>query len=74
MSDKGNFPETFNEWSKLAEGQLAQVIAQGMAVEKVIIDPDGFVRFCANAKIEPNNKARIQYAITLNRGEQPGHA
>lgn len=51
MDDPDNFPETFDEWSKLAEGQLARFIAQGMPVEKVIIDPDGFAAFCSKAKI-----------------------
>jgi hypothetical protein len=74
MDDPDNFPETFDEWAKLAEGQLSQFIAQGMPVEKVIIDPDGFAAFCREAKIKPDREARVRYAATVLGQQKPGHA
>jgi hypothetical protein len=73
MDDPDNFPETFDEWSDLAEGQLAQFIAQGMPVEKVIIDPDAFAAFCRIAEVKPDRHARVRYATTLLTSQKPGH-
>jgi hypothetical protein len=73
MDDIDNFPETFDEWNDLAESQLADFVAQGMPVEKVIVDPDRFAAFCAQAKIKPDYQARVQYVAAMLSEQKPGH-
>lgn len=73
VRDKGNFPDTFEEWEQIAQSQLAQCHAQGMAVEIAILDPDGFAAYCADAKVQPDQQARMQYAAIVKSRETPGH-
>jgi hypothetical protein len=73
MRDPHNFPASFDEWLDLAEQQFAQFAAQGFLIEKVILDPDHFAAFCAATKIEPDQQARMRYAVSMLDREEPGH-
>ena len=72
--DGAGLPAMFDEWEKEALRQLAQFSKQGIVVEKIVIDPDQFVAWCRTAKIEPNQKARTQYAVFRLQAEKPDQA
>jgi len=74
VDDPDNFPETFEEWLSLADQQFADFSAQGMTIEKVIINAQGLRAFCRNARVKPDNKARVAYAADLLQRQNPGHA
>ena len=63
MDDANNFPASFEDWLQLANDQIAKFAAQGVVVEKIILDPEEFRAFCAGQKIKPDQQARMSYAV-----------
>jgi hypothetical protein len=46
MDDAEQFPETFDEWEKIAKRRLASAAAAGVTIEPVILDPAEFLAYC----------------------------
>ncbi len=65
VADPDNFPDSFEAWLAITEQHCAEFAAQGIAVEKVMIDPARFLGFCRQRGIAPDVEARVQYAISL---------
>jgi len=74
MNADDHFPERFEEWVEIAERQSAEFIAEGVAVERVVVNLDEFIAFCRLAGVEPDRKAAVAYAVHVIEREQPGHA
>ena len=56
-------PDTFDEWLKHASEQIANLEANGIVVEKVIIDPQELATYCRASGIEPDRVGREAFAV-----------
>jgi hypothetical protein len=52
-----NLPDTFDEWNEIATKQAAQMEANGMIVEKVIINPQEFALWCEARNVKADGCA-----------------
>jgi hypothetical protein len=73
VDDPDNLSGSFDEWLEIAQQHEAQFIAQGMPVERMVVDPYRFATWCRKRKIKADQKARMEYALHLLNLEQPGH-
>lgn len=55
-------PATFAEWIALAEPRFAQHAANGVPVERVLIDPDEWVEWCEANDLVIDGRARAAFA------------
>ena len=46
IPDHTDFPDTYDEWLRLANEQVTHMIKQGYVVTKVTIDPAEFTQYC----------------------------
>jgi len=61
---KDDFPFTYAQFvARVDEG--IKYMAQGISVTKVYARIDEFLAWCAESKVEPNNKSRATYANIL---------
>jgi hypothetical protein len=71
-ADKDNLPETFQEWETLAQAQFDGFRQKGIAVEKVLIDPDALLKWANEAPI--NSKKRAEFAaMVLMKKHESSH-
>lgn len=71
-ADKRNLPETFQEWEKRAQAQFDGLRQDGIAVKKVLIDPDALLNWAGDAPI--NSKKRAEFAaMILMKKHESGH-
>ena len=71
-ADKDNLPETFQEWEMRAQVQFDGLRQKGIAVEKVLVDPDALLAWANMAPI--NSKKRAEFAaMLLMKKHEPGH-
>ena len=59
--DGGGMEETFDDWHKLAKRALAEVRAQGVPVEKIVVDPDELAAWLRARDLKSNNETRALY-------------
>lgn len=62
-ADKGNLPETFQEWESRAQAQFDGLGKKGIAVEKVLIEPDALLSWAKQSPI--NSKERAEFAAMI---------
>jgi hypothetical protein len=62
-----DWPDTYDEWLKLATEQIAKAEALGVVVNKAVIDPQEFAAWCVSSGLNPNNVTLGGYAVVLNR-------
>ena len=62
LADADELPDTYPEWLASAEGLLAQLRRDGIAAERVPLDPDAFAAWCAAQGLAPDARARSRYA------------
>ncbi len=53
---------TYSEWIALAEPRFAQHIADGLPVERVLIDPDEWVDWCELNDLPVDGRTRAAFA------------
>ncbi len=61
FADTERFQRGYDGWLEAAEEGFQSRIAQGQAVEKVYINPDDFVAWCAAAGMDVDGKARNRF-------------
>jgi hypothetical protein len=71
-ADKGNLPETFQEWEKRAQPQFDGLVAKRIAVEKVLIDPDALLNWARDVPIDSKKRAEFA-AMILMKKHETGH-
>jgi hypothetical protein len=71
-ADKENLPETFQEWEKRAQAQFDGLTAKGIAVEKVLIDPDALLNWANDTPVDSKKRAEFT-AIILMKKHEAGH-
>jgi hypothetical protein len=63
VSDADLLPaDTFSEWIALAEPQFAQFVADGLPVERVLIDPDELAAWCEFNNLPVDGRGRAAFA------------
>ncbi len=55
-------PATYDEWIALAEPRFAQHIANGLPMERVLIDPDEWVEWCWLNELPVDGRTRAAFA------------
>ena len=71
-ADKHDLPETFQEWETRAQAQFDELRQEGIAIEKVLIDPDALLNWAKEAPI--NSKKRAEFAaMILIRKHEAGY-
>jgi hypothetical protein len=65
--DRDKLEGTFAEWECLAEEKLRSLRAQGLNVEKVIIDVEELLAWCKSRDLPVNGSARSSYVADLLR-------
>jgi hypothetical protein len=61
FTDTSVLPATYDAWYTLAEQLEQRVKAQGLAVERVFIEPEPFRTWCAERGIAPDAQARTRF-------------
>ncbi len=65
VDDADLMPATYAEWIALAEPRFAQHVADGLPVERVLIDPDEWVAWCEANNLPIDRKARAAFAAVV---------
>ena len=75
-ADRDNLCDSFNEFEQLATKRLSQVLADGHPVEKVEVDADALIEWCAAEERPLDGMARQTFAILtlVKRDSRGGHA
>jgi len=61
--------DTYEEWRKNANSAFSEIQASGKKVRKVLIKISKLQEWCSEKGLEPNSKARAEYASTLANRE-----
>jgi hypothetical protein len=64
------FPESFDEWRKATDKQIAELSAGSIVLVKVVVDPQEFVAFCKASGFECDTASLG--AFTVYRGRMYG--
>jgi hypothetical protein len=67
--DGDNLPETYEEWLNSAERLVNQLRRDGLAFQKVYIDPDTFPAWCAAKGLDLNATARTRFSAESVAGK-----
>lgn len=62
FSDAHSLHDAYDDWLASAENIVAQLKAEGVAVEKILLEPHTFASWCAERKIAPDAQARSRFA------------
>ena len=62
LADADKLPDTYAEWLASAQGLLVQLRRDGIAAERVPLDPDVFSAWCVPRGLALDAQARSQYA------------
>lgn len=73
-ADADGLEDTYEEWLANAESSLAELLAQDMLIEKVVIDIDALLAWSLMRGIAPDAAARAEYAAHLLRQPNQGQA
>ncbi len=63
VPDDPDFPDTFDEWLKLASEQAAKYEARG-GFEKVIVNPQEFAVWCRASGLDANSTTLGAFAVS----------
>jgi hypothetical protein len=64
-----DLPDTFDEWLQRATENVTKSAVRGDTVNKVIVDPREFAKWCAAAGVDRNNVTLGGFAVTVARRE-----
>lgn len=75
-ADPANLPETFEQFEQLATARIAVLEERGMAVERVMVDPDALAKWCSDLGVPCDSAARSGFALirAMERDELGGRA
>lgn len=62
MVDRNRLAGTYDAWLASAEQVAGEVERSGVEVRRVLIEPDGFVAWCAARDLPCDGAARAQFA------------
>ena len=64
-------PETYEEWLKQARQFTVMATLKGMAIHRVIVEPDAFLKWASSKRKPITSSSRSQYAVMTFQTEQP---
>lgn len=64
-----DFPFTYAQFVQRVEEGISHM-PKGVTIKKTYVDIAKFLSWCAETKVEPNNKARAAYAVFLYSSSQ----
>ncbi|MDT7849935.1 hypothetical protein Q9292_09960 [Methylophilus sp. VKM B-3414] len=73
MADRDNLPRSYDAWLKKAIHTEQQAIASGYAVQRVIINPKEFSRWCHDRGLDINAEARGRYITEVAINSKSGN-
>ena len=65
LADADELPDTYAEWLASAEGLLTQLRRDGIAAERVPLDPGVFSAWCVTRGLALDAQARSRYASEI---------
>ena len=65
--DRENLEGTFAEWEQQAEEKLRALRAEGLEIEKVIVDVEELLAWCKSQNLSVDGVARSKYVAELVR-------
>ncbi|SCY31423.1 hypothetical protein [Microvirga guangxiensis] len=61
MADRHNLAPSYEQWLAAAENNESVGIQAGLEIERILIEPSSFSRWCATNGLEPDSVARMRY-------------
>ncbi len=61
VADRRNFAATYDQWLMAAENNELVARQSGLEIDRVMIEPEAFARWCAEKSIAPDSAARRNY-------------
>jgi len=61
MVDRHNLAPTYDAWLAAAENNESVGKQAGLHIDRIMIEPEAFARWCAGKGLEPGSAARMQY-------------
>lgn len=66
-ADPGGVDESYSQWRKNANKAFTELREKGLKVKKLSIKTSELLKWCQEKKVEPNSKARSEYAAFIAR-------
>ncbi|HZB62897.1 MAG TPA: hypothetical protein VE423_09525 [Microvirga sp.] len=70
-ADRHNFAATYDQWLMAAENNELVARQAGLEIDRVMIEPEAFARWCAEKSIAPDSAARRNY-VSEQRSSREG--
>jgi hypothetical protein len=67
MPDDPDFPNTYDEWLKLANKEIAEIQAAGHFIERVEVYPNEFAAYCHASGIDGNSALLHAFSVAKAR-------
>jgi len=61
VADRHNFASTYDQWLMAAENNERVARQAGLEIDRVMIEPEAFARWCAGKGAAPDSAARMNY-------------
>lgn len=61
VADRHNFASTYDQWLMAAENNERVARQAGIEIDRVMIEPEAFARWCAGKGAAPDSAARMSY-------------
>ena len=58
-----DFPHTYDEWLKHSARRTTDLLAKGYVIIEVKVEPDEFIRDCADRRARPDIKSLEDFAL-----------
>ncbi|MBJ6123982.1 hypothetical protein [Microvirga splendida] len=71
MADRHNLAPTYESWLAAAENNESVGRDAGLHVNRILIEPEAFARWCAAQGVEPDSAARRDYVAEKNSRAEP---
>ena len=61
VAERHNFASTYDQWLMAAENNERVARQAGLEIDRVMIEPEAFARWCAEKGMAPDSTARRSY-------------
>lgn len=65
MADRHNLAPTYEQWLAAAENNESVGKQAGLEIERILIEPSSFARWCAAGGLVPDSAARMRYVAEM---------
>jgi hypothetical protein len=71
MADRHTLASTYESWLAAAENNESVGREAGLHVNRILIEPEAFARWCAEKNVKPDSAARRDYVAERNSENAP---